>query len=231
LLSPDNPDYSKFQAIQVRLTDQNPHHVLRFFDVQWERENLLKYIYVIMTNKEVRIAPEPLHVKYRPTHSELSNGQPVLAAGELVFTKENDAWKLITINNGSGHYKPPPISLRVARELIPPILTDQGINCQEVLYCSSLRPDLAIGSGLDAAFAMVSEEDDAEELPTGSHSGAEASQAAPLFVPPSVLNTSSALFGSQGEEPHLAELPTVYEAAIVDDNPLSIPGLTSSSSS
>jgi len=140
--------YLIFQNIAQKLKDESHQKILHFFNVDIKYENIVKFIYVILEDKQIRVANEPLHTKNRPTHSELANGRPVLAGGELIFRYIDNSWKLWTVNNGSGHYRPPPASLSVARDLIPPILTVIGIDCSLMRYYSSLRPDLAVGSML-----------------------------------------------------------------------------------
>ena len=158
-LKPGDADFEKFDAIRNKLNPDAARKVLHIYDVRWETKNLLKYIYVVMTNKTVRIALECLHTNKRPTHSELANAEPILAGGELVFKKEGGIWKLITVNNGSGHYRPPPASLSVAREHIPEILRRNGIDCTKILYCSALKPDMAIGSNVDESLSLGADVD------------------------------------------------------------------------
>jgi ankyrin repeat protein len=70
----------------------------------------------------------------------------VLAAGELIFYLDDGQWSLLTINNGSGHYRP------VAHETLPlakkyiteKINKEINVNSLSVL---SLRPGMTLASG------------------------------------------------------------------------------------
>lgn len=152
--------YKKFELIKSKLGELNHQSMLFFWDVLVQHEDILKFIYVILENDEVRVAPEPLHAKDRPTHSELANGKPIKAGGEFVFRKIKDDWELITVNNGSGHYRPPPISLKVPRAIIPQVLAKTSIIWKNALYCSSLKPDLTIGSLSSFEQLEIKEEDE-----------------------------------------------------------------------
>lgn len=81
-----------------------------------------KFIYVIVNNI-VTLAPESIFwpgrpagflkkdgrtddYYKRPTHSHLAQGHQVQAAGECIFVKNQNAWSLLFLTNGSGHYRP-----------------------------------------------------------------------------------------------------------------------------
>jgi len=78
----------------------------------------LIFTYDVLGN--LRLAAEDPGAHRRPTHSQLAQGVPVMAAGELVFelhTKRRATWVLAEINNGSGHYRPKARSLDFALKL------------------------------------------------------------------------------------------------------------------
>ncbi len=69
-----------------------------------ETDNLTKFIYVVDANGTMRMYEEALIPRgtIRPTHGVLAGGRNVYAAGE-VFVR---GLQVVTINNGSGHYRP-----------------------------------------------------------------------------------------------------------------------------
>jgi hypothetical protein len=85
-----------------------------------EEKNIIKVIYTIdykgqMTFEEEK-ASKFNRRGQRASHSELAGGCNVFAAGEIIFSKAEGAktWDILEINNGSGHYRPPPKTLRYA---------------------------------------------------------------------------------------------------------------------
>lgn len=50
------------------------------------------------------------------SHTVLTNGEPVLAAGEADITGFDDYYYLLNINNHSGHYQPSLSSLEIGKE-------------------------------------------------------------------------------------------------------------------
>lgn len=92
-----------------------------------------KLIYVVNDREELVLAEEALRpllgvATPRPSHSELAEGGNVFGAGELLFERyrlvyesysewidsyygfgdvRDAMWKIVEINNGSGHYRPP----------------------------------------------------------------------------------------------------------------------------
>ena len=86
-----------------------PKGYLYFYNNFYTVPNVVKLIYVVNKDGKIKVANEPLSGdrSSRPTHSELSNGFGVKAAGELIFHRQpNGIWELKVINNGSGHYLP-----------------------------------------------------------------------------------------------------------------------------
>mmetsp|Transcript_794 Transcript_794/g.820 ORF Transcript_794/g.820 Transcript_794/m.820 type:complete len:1058 (-) Transcript_794:428-3601(-) len=148
---PLGDELQQFQALLEKLStlDTLPNRKYFYlFDYSLVTEPYYKFIYVILPN-EVRLANEPYGSTTRPTHSELAGGRPVLTAGELVMEKRGGKWYLISVNNGSGHYRPTPSSLEhVKSKLIDP-LHEQGVEIMEAVVCGCHRPDLALGSLLD----------------------------------------------------------------------------------
>jgi len=111
--------------------------------------NMKKYIYTISVNEnneeEIYGYMEGFDPKMsgRPAHSELSEGRPVITAGELIVkgidkdftsiielenfmdkTKGNVKYEVSEMNNGSGHYRPTADSLETGIE----IMNNNGIN-------------------------------------------------------------------------------------------------------
>ena len=80
-------------------------------------------IYVMSASGDftVSFAAEP----HRLHHSSLAGGAPVAAAGEMIIFKG----KLYAINNRSGHYRPPPVTL----ERVIKALKRRGVNFEGVL--------------------------------------------------------------------------------------------------
>lgn len=94
-------------------------------EVTHESRNILKVIYIIDEDGEVMVEEERFEKKnsYRAAHTELANkrhkkGRNVYAAGELAFERVDGKWKLIEVNNGSGHYMPDEGSLAYACNVI-----------------------------------------------------------------------------------------------------------------
>ena len=135
---------------------------LYFFNTQYKKNNIVKFIYAIRSDDRIIVAREKLKGSdpNRPTHSELANGLGVKAAGELVFQKTDERWAIILINNGSGHYRPPALeTLPVARQKILQGL-HKDITKKRLRCLNSLKPGMALASGWD----------DLSELPYWSES-------------------------------------------------------------
>ncbi len=140
---------------------------LYFFNIFLTAINTVKYIYAIDKEENVRVAHEQIvsdnlgHVD-RPTHSELTGGGGVLAAGEIIFVKDDKHWRLDSINNGSGHYRPPAhLALPVSKEIIlrkknPDISVLSSLS---VLNC--LKPGMTLASGWEDGDS----DDNAEQSP------------------------------------------------------------------
>ncbi|MES2614810.1 MAG: hypothetical protein V4591_05295 [Bdellovibrionota bacterium] len=96
------------------------------------RTHWVKYIYIVDTEKKVKIFPEMTSGKrkgQRISHSQLANWGPVKAAGEMYFAKINGKWHCVQINNGSGHYEPDAEgSLQTAKEAITGALSGTKIH-------------------------------------------------------------------------------------------------------
>lgn len=72
-----------------------------------------RLIYVVTIHGQVFVAPAPDNDD-RITHSQLAGGLPVHGAGEIVFSNHDVPtcdWKIVEINNASGHYEPSAESL------------------------------------------------------------------------------------------------------------------------
>ena len=79
--------------------------------------------FVVTLDGEVVITPHTIRGMEIP-HSVLSDGQPVLAAGEAEIAVVDGNYVGINISNHSGHFMPAPESLQVAREAF----ANHGIN-------------------------------------------------------------------------------------------------------
>lgn len=155
-LIPSNKNYVKLEKINNLISFYNNNPVWRyfyFFDIYIKHENIVKYIYAITEQGEIKIAHEPIggDVSQRPCHSQLANGLGVKAAGELIFQYDDNTniWRLVTINNGSGHYRPPAhICLPKAKEEVIPQL-NSNISQDSISLLNSLKPGMTLASGWD----------------------------------------------------------------------------------
>jgi hypothetical protein len=78
-----------------------------FYDFSYVPENIIKCIFVLTTDGDMKIAQEFVHSsKRRISHVQLAEGKRVDTAGEMFFLKQQNHWVLHVINNGSGHYRP-----------------------------------------------------------------------------------------------------------------------------
>ncbi len=139
--------------VLTKLLNNEKSRYIYFFNYLLCKSNLVKFIYVIKSDDQVKVARERMGISNdpdRPTHSELANGQGIKAAGELIFQKASDGkWHLILINNGSGHYRPPALeTLPLAKNaIIQKLNTD--IITSEVKTLNSLKPGMTLASGWD----------------------------------------------------------------------------------
>ena len=147
--------YFKLNEVEQlsKLLGNNQNIYIYFFNYLLRESNLVKFIYVIKSNEEIKVAREKMGLTNdpnRPTHSELANGQGIKAAGELIFQKFSDGkWYLILINNGSGHYRPPALeSLPLAKSAIIKKLNAE-IAISRVKTLNSLKPGMTLASGMD----------------------------------------------------------------------------------
>jgi hypothetical protein len=115
--------------------------------------NVVKFIYVVLPNGEVRVEHEAITTatRQRLTHSELAQGCSVAAAGELIFICQQGKWSLAIINNGSGHYRPPAhLSLKTAEASIRPLLHLE-IRSDRISLQNCLRAGMTLASGWETA--------------------------------------------------------------------------------
>ncbi len=78
-----------------------------FYDFSYVPENIIKCIFVLTIDGDMKIAQEFVHSsKRRISHVQLAEGRRVHTAGEMFFLKQQNQWVLHVINNGSGHYRP-----------------------------------------------------------------------------------------------------------------------------
>jgi len=112
---------------------------LLLYDAGISPHDVVKMIYAVV-NQEIRITHEYFWKHKRLTHSELSNAQPVTAAGELIFRKVDGCWSLYIVNNGSGHYRPYPTSTLLVVDVVKQLLANQNIDVSDVHVCSCLKP-------------------------------------------------------------------------------------------
>lgn len=82
-----------------------------------------RLVYTIQCHGALKVSSAPKHGD-RISHSQLAAGLPVYAAGELVFERTATTWKLIEINNASGHYRPSPHALPRVEACLRIILDD-----------------------------------------------------------------------------------------------------------
>lgn len=125
---------------------------------------MAKYIYAIKTNGEIKVARGQLRrdetLRSRPTHSQVSEGKTVYAAGEVFLGTHDEtfasfsAWlhwleknsnlvrgdhyKAIEINNLSGHYLPGHECLKYARLSIIKVLEELGFDVSDVRLINRL---------------------------------------------------------------------------------------------
>ncbi len=71
---------------------------------------------------ELLIVPKYVRGEELP-HTVLTNGEPVLAAGEAEIVRMDDQYALLDINHHSGHYRPDRQSLRIGERAF----ADRGI--------------------------------------------------------------------------------------------------------
>lgn len=112
-------------------------------------QELVKFIYSIGADDKPVLCLEEIHGdrRLRATHTECLAGKNMYAGGELVFIKHQETfhsvadwlkfkeklesvkpgWRLIEINNLSGHYLPESTSLPYVPQFIIPSLKQQGI--------------------------------------------------------------------------------------------------------
>ena len=74
------------------------------WDYEEERLECHTIRFVIDTNGEIWFAPEGQISRSTPAHSDMVNNNPVMSAGNLVFS--DDYSKIIEVNNKSGHFFP-----------------------------------------------------------------------------------------------------------------------------
>lgn len=161
LMPSESEDYSRLEKFSEFVTFWNNNPVWKYFhflNIYKRKYNIVKYIYVITKENNIKVAYEPIcgDTSDRPCHSQLANGLGVKAAGELVFQYEN-SWRLIIINNGSGHYRPPAhLSLLQAKEKILTNI-DKGISVNSVRLLNSLKPGMTLASGWDDITDIIHE--------------------------------------------------------------------------
>lgn len=110
-------------ALQAKLWDRlhgvlDPHNENKLTQKAFTQEkNIIKIIYTIDHKGRITFEEEKPSERgraSRATHSELSGGENIFGAGEIIFSKPAGLknWEILEINNGSGHYRPPPQTLR-----------------------------------------------------------------------------------------------------------------------
>ncbi len=102
-----------------------------------KQEKSVKYIYVLNHRGELVFSPEKLDsdTQGRASHSELAEGKHVYAAGEIeIGLSATGEVKVLELNNGSGHYRPPPKTVMSAFEQ----LRVDGFDVSETKLVNSL---------------------------------------------------------------------------------------------
>lgn len=128
---------------------------LYFQNTVQEKLKIIKLIYVVTSNDDVLVSAEGYFRKegekfasgeiyHRPTHSQLSQGRSVKAAGEIFLYFYDNCWNISEINNGSGHFHPPALlSLPRAKEIILSKLPN-FIKKTNVKISNSLHPGVTL---------------------------------------------------------------------------------------
>lgn len=110
----------------------------------------IKLIYVVRSDGRIVVAEERVESGERPTHSELAGGLNVYGAGQMVLarTSGDSGWRLVEIDNGSGHYRP---SADETLAYVKSRVAAFGIDISDARFADALlpgRPLLVFGEAL-----------------------------------------------------------------------------------